>query len=168
MHAILPPPQLFTRLCFCAGCHRHRQVQLLPEVRVPRAPQPCGRPHQLRALADFQQLHFRVGLILTPGVNGEGGRGGGGKKKNQLSVFCCSPSICHSDSDLSEGSRKYSPSSETSLETQRACGKAQTWRTRSHASKRTKKKEMCGASFIKPSLTEMEEHSSGQTILSAL
>uniref|UniRef100_A0A8C4YUK0 Capping protein regulator and myosin 1 linker 3 n=1 Tax=Gadus morhua TaxID=8049 RepID=A0A8C4YUK0_GADMO len=36
------------------------------------------------------------------------------------SVFA--PSICHSDSDLSEGSRKYSPSSETSLETQRACG----------------------------------------------
>ncbi|XP_020348384.1 capping protein, Arp2/3 and myosin-I linker protein 3 isoform X3 [Oncorhynchus kisutch] len=36
------------------------------------------------------------------------------------SVF--SPSICHSDSDLSEGSRKYSPSSETSVETQRACG----------------------------------------------
>lgn len=35
----------------------------------------------------------------------------------------CSPSICHSDSDLSEGSRKYSPSSETSVETQRACGK---------------------------------------------
>lgn len=34
-----------------------------------------------------------------------------------------SPSICHSDSDLSEGSRKYSPSSETSVETQRACGK---------------------------------------------
>ncbi|XP_028299914.1 capping protein, Arp2/3 and myosin-I linker protein 3-like isoform X2 [Gouania willdenowi] len=32
------------------------------------------------------------------------------------------PSICHSDSDLSEGSRKYSPSSETSVETQRACG----------------------------------------------
>uniref|UniRef100_H3DJT8 Capping protein regulator and myosin 1 linker 3 n=1 Tax=Tetraodon nigroviridis TaxID=99883 RepID=H3DJT8_TETNG len=39
-----------------------------------------------------------------------------------LSRICCSPSICHSDSDLSEGSRKYSPSSETSLETQRACG----------------------------------------------
>ncbi|KAM3836188.1 capping protein, Arp2/3 and myosin-I linker protein 3-like, partial [Diretmus argenteus] len=36
------------------------------------------------------------------------------------SVFA--PSICHSDSDLSEGSRKYSPSSETSVETQRACG----------------------------------------------
>ncbi|XP_029684525.1 capping protein, Arp2/3 and myosin-I linker protein 3-like isoform X1 [Takifugu rubripes] len=36
------------------------------------------------------------------------------------SIFA--PSICHSDSDLSEGSRKYSPSSETSLETQRACG----------------------------------------------
>ncbi|KAL1022611.1 hypothetical protein UPYG_G00029860 [Umbra pygmaea] len=32
------------------------------------------------------------------------------------------PSICHSDSDLSDGSRKYSPSSETSVETQRACG----------------------------------------------
>lgn len=42
-------------------------------------------------------------------------------------TFCLrSPSICHSDSDLSEGSRKYSPSSETSLETQRACGKAET------------------------------------------
>lgn len=37
--------------------------------------------------------------------------------------YLCSPSICHSDSDLSEGSRKYSPSSETSVETQRACGK---------------------------------------------
>lgn len=37
--------------------------------------------------------------------------------------YVCSPSICHSDSDLSEGSRKYSPSSETSVETQRACGK---------------------------------------------
>nr|XP_057928262.1 capping protein, Arp2/3 and myosin-I linker protein 3-like isoform X1 [Doryrhamphus excisus] len=36
------------------------------------------------------------------------------------SVFA--PSICHSDSDLSDGSRKYSPSSETSVETQRACG----------------------------------------------
>uniref|UniRef100_A0A3Q2Z2J0 Capping protein regulator and myosin 1 linker 3 n=1 Tax=Hippocampus comes TaxID=109280 RepID=A0A3Q2Z2J0_HIPCM len=36
------------------------------------------------------------------------------------SVFA--PSICHSDSDLSEGSRKYSPTSETSVETQRACG----------------------------------------------
>ncbi|XP_041647762.1 capping protein, Arp2/3 and myosin-I linker protein 3-like [Cheilinus undulatus] len=36
------------------------------------------------------------------------------------SIFA--PSICHSDSDLSEGSRKYSPSSETSVETQRACG----------------------------------------------
>ncbi|KAM6963029.1 capping protein, Arp2/3 and myosin-I linker protein 3-like [Aplochiton taeniatus] len=36
------------------------------------------------------------------------------------SVFA--PSICHSDSDLSEGSRKYSPSSETSVETQKACG----------------------------------------------
>ncbi|KAM9479332.1 capping protein, Arp2/3 and myosin-I linker protein 3-like isoform 2-T2 [Salvelinus alpinus] len=36
------------------------------------------------------------------------------------SVFA--PSICHSDSELSEGSRKYSPSSETSMETQRACG----------------------------------------------
>ncbi|KAJ7986465.1 hypothetical protein DPEC_G00340170 [Dallia pectoralis] len=36
------------------------------------------------------------------------------------SVFA--PPICHSDSDLSEGSRKYSPSSETSVETQRACG----------------------------------------------
>ncbi|XP_044054279.1 capping protein, Arp2/3 and myosin-I linker protein 3-like isoform X1 [Siniperca chuatsi] len=36
------------------------------------------------------------------------------------SIFA--PSICHSDSDLSEGSRKFSPSSETSVETQRACG----------------------------------------------
>ncbi|KAM4574530.1 capping protein, Arp2/3 and myosin-I linker protein 3-like isoform 2-T2 [Fundulus diaphanus] len=36
------------------------------------------------------------------------------------SIFA--PSICHSDSDLSEGSRKYSPSSESSVETQRACG----------------------------------------------
>ncbi|XP_030628535.1 capping protein, Arp2/3 and myosin-I linker protein 3-like [Chanos chanos] len=36
------------------------------------------------------------------------------------SVFA--PSICQSDSDLSEGSRKYSPSSDTSVETQRACG----------------------------------------------
>ncbi|XP_077463787.1 capping protein, Arp2/3 and myosin-I linker protein 3-like isoform X1 [Stigmatopora argus] len=36
------------------------------------------------------------------------------------SVFA--PSICHSDSDLSDGSRKYSPSSETSVESQRACG----------------------------------------------
>ncbi|XP_045906389.1 capping protein, Arp2/3 and myosin-I linker protein 3-like isoform X2 [Micropterus dolomieu] len=36
------------------------------------------------------------------------------------SIFA--PSICHSDSDLSDGSRKYSPSSETSVETQRACG----------------------------------------------
>ncbi|XP_013978498.1 capping protein, Arp2/3 and myosin-I linker protein 3 isoform X1 [Salmo salar] len=36
------------------------------------------------------------------------------------SVFA--PSICQSDSELSEGSRKYSPSSETSMETQRACG----------------------------------------------
>lgn len=76
-------------------------------------------------------------------------------------LFCCSPSICHSDSDLSEGSRKYSPSSETSLETQRACGKAQTCRTHSHASTK-----LCGASFIRPSLTEMEDYSSGQTILS--
>ncbi|XP_066533913.1 capping protein, Arp2/3 and myosin-I linker protein 3-like isoform X3 [Hoplias malabaricus] len=32
------------------------------------------------------------------------------------------PSLCHSDSDLSDGSRKYSPSSDTSVETQRACG----------------------------------------------
>lgn len=39
------------------------------------------------------------------------------------SFYVGSPSICHSDSDLSEGSRKYSPSSETSVETQRACGK---------------------------------------------
>lgn len=52
--------------------------------------------------------------------------------------YLCSPSICHSDSDLSEGSRKYSPSSETSVETQRACGKRryrQTWpfpRTHAH------------------------------------
>uniref|UniRef100_A0A8C5ES93 Capping protein, Arp2/3 and myosin-I linker protein 3-like n=1 Tax=Gouania willdenowi TaxID=441366 RepID=A0A8C5ES93_GOUWI len=38
------------------------------------------------------------------------------------STFAYVPSICHSDSDLSEGSRKYSPSSETSVETQRACG----------------------------------------------
>lgn len=42
-----------------------------------------------------------------------------------------SPSICHSDSDLSDSSRKYSPSSEASVETQRACGKKkhyhQTW-----------------------------------------
>ncbi|KAG8003445.1 Capping protein, partial [Nibea albiflora] len=38
------------------------------------------------------------------------------------SSYSLSPSICHSDSDLSEGSRKYSPSSETSVETQRACG----------------------------------------------
>lgn len=37
--------------------------------------------------------------------------------------YFSSPSICHSDSDLSDGSRKYSPSSETSVETQRACGK---------------------------------------------
>uniref|UniRef100_A0A3P8UU47 Capping protein, Arp2/3 and myosin-I linker protein 3-like n=1 Tax=Cynoglossus semilaevis TaxID=244447 RepID=A0A3P8UU47_CYNSE len=36
------------------------------------------------------------------------------------SIFA--PSICHSDSDLSDGSKKYSPSSETSVETQRACG----------------------------------------------
>ncbi|XP_046728887.1 capping protein, Arp2/3 and myosin-I linker protein 3-like isoform X3 [Silurus meridionalis] len=36
------------------------------------------------------------------------------------SVFA--PSLCHSDSDLSDGSRKYSPSSDTSVETQRACG----------------------------------------------
>uniref|UniRef100_A0A3Q2NNB3 Capping protein, Arp2/3 and myosin-I linker protein 3-like n=1 Tax=Fundulus heteroclitus TaxID=8078 RepID=A0A3Q2NNB3_FUNHE len=36
------------------------------------------------------------------------------------SIFA--PSICHSDSDLSDGSRKYSPSSESSVETQRACG----------------------------------------------
>lgn len=61
----------------------------------------------------------------------------GGKKK-ELFFLCCSPSICHSDSDLSEGSRKYSPSSETSLETQRACGKAQTHRRRSYASKNKK------------------------------
>lgn len=130
----LPNSVPFTHFCSCAGCHRHRQVQLLPEVRVPRAPQPCGGPHQLRALADIQQLHFRVGSILTRAVNSAGGNKK--KKKNELSVLCCSPSICHSDSDLSEGSRKYSPSSETSLETQRACGKAQTWRTHSHASKK--------------------------------
>ncbi|XP_062857207.1 capping protein, Arp2/3 and myosin-I linker protein 3-like [Trichomycterus rosablanca] len=36
------------------------------------------------------------------------------------SVFA--PSLCHSDSDLSDGSRKYSPTSDTSVETQRACG----------------------------------------------
>ncbi|XP_028856749.1 capping protein, Arp2/3 and myosin-I linker protein 3-like [Denticeps clupeoides] len=36
------------------------------------------------------------------------------------SIFA--PSICQSDSDLSDGSRKYSPSSDTSVETQRACG----------------------------------------------
>ncbi|XP_056271297.1 capping protein, Arp2/3 and myosin-I linker protein 3-like isoform X3 [Pseudoliparis swirei] len=36
------------------------------------------------------------------------------------SIFA--PSIGRSDSDLSEGSRKYSPSSETSPETQRVCG----------------------------------------------
>lgn len=60
-----------------------------------------------------------------------------GGKENELSFFFgCSPSICHSDSDLSEGSRKYSPSSETSLETQRACGKARACRTHSHASKK--------------------------------
>ncbi|XP_029286265.1 capping protein, Arp2/3 and myosin-I linker protein 3-like isoform X2 [Cottoperca gobio] len=41
------------------------------------------------------------------------------------SIFA--PSICHSDSDLSEGSRKYSPSSETSVETQRACGFSETY-----------------------------------------
>ncbi|XP_036373398.1 capping protein, Arp2/3 and myosin-I linker protein 3-like, partial [Megalops cyprinoides] len=32
------------------------------------------------------------------------------------------PSICRSDGDVSDGSRKISPSSETSVETQRACG----------------------------------------------
>ncbi|KPP65126.1 leucine-rich repeat-containing protein 16B-like [Scleropages formosus] len=32
------------------------------------------------------------------------------------------PSFCRSEADLSDGSRKYSPSSETSVETQRACG----------------------------------------------
>ncbi|KAJ8387626.1 hypothetical protein AAFF_G00151760 [Aldrovandia affinis] len=36
------------------------------------------------------------------------------------SVFA--PSICRSEGDLSDGSRKFSPSSETSVETQRACG----------------------------------------------
>ncbi|XP_076874284.1 LOW QUALITY PROTEIN: capping protein, Arp2/3 and myosin-I linker protein 3-like [Brachyhypopomus gauderio] len=36
------------------------------------------------------------------------------------SVFA--PSLCRSDSELSDGSRKYSPSSDTSVETQRACG----------------------------------------------
>ncbi|XP_035385416.1 capping protein, Arp2/3 and myosin-I linker protein 3-like isoform X1 [Electrophorus electricus] len=36
------------------------------------------------------------------------------------SVFA--PSLCHSDSELSDGSKKYSPSSDTSVETQRACG----------------------------------------------
>ncbi|XP_064190477.1 capping protein, Arp2/3 and myosin-I linker protein 3-like [Anguilla rostrata] len=36
------------------------------------------------------------------------------------SVFA--PSVCHSEGDASEGSRKVSPSSETSVETQRACG----------------------------------------------
>lgn len=80
----LPNSVLFTRLCSCAGCHRHRQVQLLPEVRVPRAPQPCGGPHQLRALADFQQLHFRVGSILTRGVDSEGGEQ---KKKTSFLFF---------------------------------------------------------------------------------
>uniref|UniRef100_A0A8B9LBL4 CARMIL C-terminal domain-containing protein n=1 Tax=Astyanax mexicanus TaxID=7994 RepID=A0A8B9LBL4_ASTMX len=39
-----------------------------------------------------------------------------------LSLSLSSPSLCHSDSDLSDGSRKYSPSSDTSVETQRACG----------------------------------------------
>lgn len=55
---------------------------------------------------------------------------------SSLFFFCCSPSICHSDSDLSDGSRKYSPSSETSLETQRACGKAQTCCTHSYFKKK--------------------------------
>lgn len=41
----------------------------------------------------------------------------------QFPFYLHSPSICHSDSDLSDGSKKYSPSSETSVETQRACGK---------------------------------------------
>ncbi|KAG7455045.1 hypothetical protein MATL_G00252290 [Megalops atlanticus] len=36
------------------------------------------------------------------------------------SVFA--PSICRSEGDVSDGSRKFSPSSETSVETQRACG----------------------------------------------
>lgn len=69
-------------------------------------------------------------------------------------TFCLrSPSICHSDSDLSEGSRKYSPSSETSLETQRACGKAE---KRHFAHVHTHpdtyaSKILCVISFIKPS-----------------
>lgn len=69
-------------------------------------------------------------------------------------TFCLrSPSICHSDSDLSEGSRKYSPSSETSLETQRACGKAET-RYFPHVHTHPvayASKILCVTSFIKPS-----------------
>lgn len=51
--------------------------------------------------------------------------------------YLCSPSICHSDSDLSEGSRKYSPSSETSVETQRACGKRDITVKHGHSHTRT-------------------------------
>lgn len=69
-------------------------------------------------------------------------------------TFCLrSPSICHSDSDLSEGSRKYSPSSETSLETQRACGKAEERHfAHVHTHPDTYASQiLCVISFIKPS-----------------
>lgn len=80
-------------------------------------------------------------------------------------TFCLrSPSICHSDSDLSEGSRKYSPSSETSLETQRACGKAETRHfPHVHTHPDTyASKIMSVTSFMKPSLTKTEDYSSRQ------
>lgn len=87
------------------------------------------------------------------------------KKKEEMTACLRSPSICHSDSDLSEGSRKYSPSSETSLETQRACGKAETCHfphIHTHPVTLPSKKK-CVTSSIKPSLTEIGDYSSGQT-----
>lgn len=38
------------------------------------------------------------------------------------SLFFFSPSIFHADGDVTDGNRKFSPSSESSVETQRACG----------------------------------------------
>lgn len=135
---MLPPPTSPP-----AGRHRHGQVRLLAALRVARTPQQCGRPHQLRPVENIQQLRFcvstgkdRFRMFRYKDVSRT--RTTTKKKKdlyvsanqqtNDSSQRRCffhpgSPSICHSDSDLSDGSRKYSPCSETSVETQRACGK---------------------------------------------
>lgn len=114
-------PSNHSQFIFYAGHHRHWQVQLLHEVWIPRAAQSRGQPYQLCSVSDIQQLHFCVSVSQEKvWINCHTS-----VPMLPYSVFLypCSPSICHSDSDLSEGSRKYSPSSETSVETQRACGK---------------------------------------------